>query len=163
MIRETEDRRMAVFASLLKGLLALDLQPGETVTVLGEGEETAAAERIIRTIFDARLVEDGADLLIEATGEPLKWQVNLERVRDSGRVLLLLEPRRGTADFDFYPQVHRRSLTLAVQKIFEDGEWFGFAKKHARVLAPLISGAPDEAIKSIVERLRTTENFVLRN
>ncbi len=62
---------------------------------------------------------DGApcDLLVDASADPSLWAAVLPRVREQGRVLLLLPPGRQVYPYDFYPMVHRRSLSLLARRV----------------------------------------------
>jgi 2-desacetyl-2-hydroxyethyl bacteriochlorophyllide A dehydrogenase len=53
----------------------------------------------------------GADVVVEATGNPAVVSLCLEAARPGGRVVLLGSPR-GMADLDIYSQIHRRGVRL---------------------------------------------------
>lgn len=129
-----------VLLALLRAIKQIQIELGESVLVSGNGpvgqvmaqfagiagagrvvglasdSNQPAAERIVWTgDFEqvGQLLPQGqADVLIETTGDPAKLEKLLACVRGGGRVLLLSSSATGSANFDFYPHLHRRSLTL---------------------------------------------------
>lgn len=90
----------------LSGRVLLQLEPPlerGVARVLGEvGVVAVAAEEGSRSLFDG----------LVAGRDPASWGPALSRVRPGGEALLLLPPGPLRADFDFYAQVHSRSLRL---------------------------------------------------
>lgn len=95
----------------------IHIEFGEKVWVQGEGE---LADSVAQAVLQAgagrvyRQLEPGleVDLLIDLSGN-LKWvEAALPSVRVGGRVVLGTAESLKTADFDFYPGIHRRSLSF---------------------------------------------------
>lgn len=63
-------------------------------------------EEAVRTLTDG-----GADVVVEATGDPALVTTALEAARDGGEVVLLGSPR-GLATIDVYRLVHRKGVTI---------------------------------------------------
>lgn len=59
----------------------------------------------------------GFDVLIDTTADSSVWARSLDLLRDQGRALLLLPPGPQVYPFDFYPAVHRRSLSVLVRRV----------------------------------------------
>jgi threonine dehydrogenase-like Zn-dependent dehydrogenase len=57
------------------------------------------------------------DLLIDTSGDPYQLNSNISRVRDTGRVLVVGQGNDSRFDFDLYPDIHKRSITLLSQII----------------------------------------------
>lgn len=57
------------------------------------------------------------DLLVDTTTDALRWAGSFPLVREQGRVLLILPPGPQHHAFDFYPAVHRRSLSLSARRV----------------------------------------------
>jgi hypothetical protein len=58
-----------------------------------------------------------SDLLIDTTADPARWQAVLAQVRRLGRALLVIPAGSQILPFDFYPRVHRGSLSLLVRRV----------------------------------------------
>jgi hypothetical protein len=52
------------------------------------------------------------DILIDASGDSLRCVLGLTRVRDTGRVVMMGHYHPSQFDFNVYPDLHRRSITL---------------------------------------------------
>lgn len=137
---ETQAAAWPLLLALLRALKQIQIELGESVLVSGNGpvgqimaqlasivgagrvvglvsdSNQPAAERIVWTgDFEqvGQLLPHGqADVLVETSGDPAKLEKLLACVRGGGRVLLLASSAAGQANFDFYPHLHRRSLTL---------------------------------------------------
>jgi threonine dehydrogenase-like Zn-dependent dehydrogenase len=66
---------------------------------------------------DVPVSADTVDVLIDTTAAPALWAPLLARVRPEGRVALLTPPGAQVCRFDFYPGVHRRSLSLLARRV----------------------------------------------
>ncbi len=67
-----------------------------------------AEEQALETV----LPKTGADLLIDASGDPALLSSNLARVANAGRVLLVNRYSPSALDFDVYPDLHKRSIKI---------------------------------------------------
>lgn len=129
-----------VLLALLRAIKQIQIELGESVLVSGNGpvgqvmaqfasivgagrvvglasdSNQPAAERIVWTgDFEqvGQLLPHGqADVLIETSGDPANLEKGLALVRSGGRILLLASSAASQVNFDFYPHLHRRSLTL---------------------------------------------------
>ena len=52
------------------------------------------------------------DFIVLDEGEPASWQAAMTRLRPEGTLVALMAPGANAREFDFYPQVHARSLSL---------------------------------------------------
>lgn len=95
----------------------LHVEFGEKVWVQGQGELAQQVAHLVRQAGAGqvyRQLEPGVevDLLVDVSGN-LKWvEAALGSVRVGGRVVLGTAESLKTADFDFYPGIHRRSLSF---------------------------------------------------
>lgn len=89
---------------------------GRVVGLADEGSVQTGSVGVVWTSDPDKAVEylprGQADLLIETSGNPAQLEKLLASVRGGGRILLVGSGAAGTANFDFYPHLHRRSLTL---------------------------------------------------
>lgn len=139
-LNETQAAVWPLLLALLRAVKQLQIELGESVLVSGSGPmgqvmaqlasiagagrvvglasepNLPAAERIIWTgdfeQVGQLLPQSQADVLIETTSDPAKLEKCLALVRSGGRILVLASSTAGQANFDFYPHLHRRSLTL---------------------------------------------------
>ena len=89
--------------------------PVGRVLVLGNNRAAGMARRYLMERGEVEVpAQPGAvvDTLIDATGDVARWLPALSRLRDEGTVVLLLSPSPQPLDFDFYREIHRRSLRL---------------------------------------------------
>ncbi len=82
---------------------AISGRPAQTVSPLSRstGEDSSA----------------GADILIDTTADSIWWSRAFPLVRDEGRIMLLLPPWPVVCPFDFYRDLHRRSLSLLARRV----------------------------------------------
>jgi hypothetical protein len=78
----------------------------------GRGDRRARGAR-----GDERPQSREFDLLVDTTGDPVRWRAALAQVRRLGRALLMIPPGPHILPFDFYPQVHRGSVSLIVRRV----------------------------------------------
>ncbi|NJN98801.1 MAG: zinc-binding dehydrogenase [Anaerolineales bacterium] len=134
------DELQTAAVALLRAVKLIQIELGETVLVSGNGPVGQAVAQLARIAGAGRVIgltDDGsvqtddtqvvwmtdlgkvaehlpqgqADLLIETSGNPAQLEKLLACVRGGGRILLV-GSIAGSANFDFYPHLHRRSLTL---------------------------------------------------
>jgi len=124
--------------TLLDALESVGLTLGDRVCVSGRGLAARLVTQLaegatgcapsapsIGTGFDDTLHPgapgDGAsvDLLIDTTADSTRWERAFPLVRPRGRILLLLPVGPQVSPFDFYPMVHRRSLSLLARRVPE--------------------------------------------
>lgn len=105
------------------GLLALaaihtalrPLLPVERVGLLGEGTAAALLRTYLRhhsIALTSEPAHQSLDLLIDVTGDVALWGPALATVATEGAALLLGAARQSRGDYNFYPDIHRRSLKL---------------------------------------------------
>lgn len=132
----TAQTLLPIFSAVLGALRDVRIEPGDRVMVCGGGLIARVAGRLAQIssgmppwLFygpqgpdrsegrndPASL--DAVDVLIDTTAAPALWAPALERVRREGRVLLLTPPGVHACRFDFYPGVHRRSLSLLARRV----------------------------------------------
>lgn len=95
------------------------INPGSRVAVTGEGLLAELATTILASQgFSLEQPQPGGDLdlLVDTQGEPTLWTSNLSALRSKGTLLLLVPPWSKPANFDFYPEVHRRSLLVMARR-----------------------------------------------
>lgn len=129
-----------VLLALLRAIKQIQIELGESVLVNGNGPvgqtvaqlaSIAGAGRVVGLADQGSVQTDSvrvawtsdldkaveylprgqADLLIETSGNVAQLEKLLASVRGGGRILWL-GSAAGTANFDFYPHLHRRSLSL---------------------------------------------------
>lgn len=96
-----------------------NLLPVTCATVVGKGLLATLVEKLLRSRgVSIREPENDADLdlVVDTTGEPDSWGGNLHSLRRGGTILLIVPPWSEPAGFDFYPYVHRRSLSVVAQR-----------------------------------------------
>lgn len=81
----------------------------------------------------------GVDALIDAWGDLEQLGRMLPVVRTGGRALLLAVNGAGCVDFDFYPDIHRRSLRLVSGTLRGALQQNGWGKNHLNREAALIA------------------------
>lgn len=116
---------------ITEGLLALGVRLGERAVVSGVSPTAQQAADALKRITGltpwhvvpgrvesatAQQVRD-ADVLVDASGDAIWWPVVMARLRRQGRVLLLIPAGEQVYAFDFYPYVHRSSLTVLVRRV----------------------------------------------
>jgi len=87
--------------------------------IVGEGLLYALAETLMRCQGTSILnIEKGTDLdlIVDVTGEPASWSETLHLLCSGGTVLLITPPWSKSTDFNFYPEIHRRSLRVIAQR-----------------------------------------------
>lgn len=95
-------------------------------SLLGELVGRILSARSIRVRSD-----DPVDLVVDASGDVDGWQQAMARLRPEGTFLALLPPDLRPARFDFYPQVHRRSLRLLARHWHDPVEEAPLEELHA--------------------------------
>jgi hypothetical protein len=88
-------------------------------TVLGDGPLAAIAEDWLRQHSVSTVpvgTARGADVVIDTSGEPARWEQALPTVCDEGTVVLMVPPWASAFDFNFYQVIHRRSLQLIASR-----------------------------------------------
>jgi hypothetical protein len=130
---------LPIYPALAAALQPPGVMPRDRVLISGEGLVSALVVRIVRVgggtarkVDPRGSMQDGtvaaargdgdADVLIDTTADPRRWQRVLPRVRHEGRVVLLLPPGPRVLPFDFYPTVHRRSLSLVARRVPSAGD-----------------------------------------
>jgi 2-desacetyl-2-hydroxyethyl bacteriochlorophyllide A dehydrogenase len=91
----------------------------------------------IRAAVREHCTEDGANVVIEATGKPAVYPMAVKLACTAGRVVALGSPR-GTVEMDFLADVHLREVSIlgAIQPITPDGDhvYYRWAKGRDRNL-----------------------------
>ena len=105
--------------------------------------------------------EDGADVVIEATGKPEVYPTAVALARTGGRVIGLGSPR-GTVEMDFMADVHLREVDIigAIQPITpESGHiYYPWTKdRDRRLLLQLMARGRLRASELITHRARPEE------
>ena len=109
--------QLALQLSLLSGampVIGVDLYDYRCRTAVEVGADYAVnpskedVEAVVRDATGGR----GADVVIEATGNPEAIPLALRLAAEYGRVIILGSPRGATREVDFYTYVHRRGLTV---------------------------------------------------
>lgn len=127
---------LLTFSSLLCALGDAGIGLGTQVLVSGDGLTARLTQQLVEmytgrppqtvstihrsnTAETSRVIDKtGAfDVLIDTTADPGWWPQILPLARDQARILLLLPPWPLVRPFDFYPDIHRRSLSLFTRKI----------------------------------------------
>jgi NADPH:quinone reductase-like Zn-dependent oxidoreductase len=127
---------LPVVASLVDALGSARLALGDRVCVSGQGLAARLSMQLaelstgsppsalsrnggVNGTQDAGAPHDtvGVDLLVDTTADSAWWSKALPLVREQGRVLLLLPPGPQVYPFDFYPMIHRRSLSLLARRV----------------------------------------------
>lgn len=54
----------------------------------------------------------GLDVIVIPGDNPAKWNQAMRQLRNEGTAIALMSPMAGVSEFDFYPEVHARSLRL---------------------------------------------------
>jgi threonine dehydrogenase-like Zn-dependent dehydrogenase len=121
---ELETDRAEDLAPAIEMVCALrqaHIELGEDVVVVGDGPQAHLAAELARIAgaadvrrVDAAALDEAesksADVLIVASDDRRALAGSLRFVRNLGRVLLLANV--GAADFDVYPDLHKRSIRL---------------------------------------------------
>jgi len=129
---------LPLVGTLLDALESVGLTLGDRVCVSGRGlaarlvtqlAELSTGSTPSAPSYDGRLDGThhasapsdtaGVDLLIDTTADSAWWVRAFPLVRARGRILLLLPAGPQVHPFDFYPMVHRRSLSLLVRRVPE--------------------------------------------
>ena len=87
--------------------------------MVGEGLLADLTSRILNMRgFSLEPPQPGADLglVVDTTGDSRLWAGSLPALRSEGTLLLLVPPWARPVDFDFYPHIHRRSLTVVARR-----------------------------------------------
>lgn len=127
-------------SSLIRALGDAHIGPQDKVLVSGGGLVSRVAEQLVEmctgrpphTLSRPGGAADGAvvgqgdeakdfDVLIDTTVDSDWWPKVLPLVREQGRVLLVLPPAPLVLQFDFYPDIHRRSLSLLARMVPSTG------------------------------------------
>ena len=91
----------------------------------------------IRAAVVAHCIEDGANVVIEATGNPAVYPTAVKLACTGGRVVALGSPR-GKVEMDFFADVHLREVSLlgAIQPLTPDADhvYYHWAKSRERNL-----------------------------
>lgn len=111
-------------AALLVPARAIDaavreLAASRVASVVGEGPLAVLATRILNERAISTVPANASrqvDLLVDTTGDPSEWERALLRLRGEGTVLLLIPPWAKPVDFNFYPEIHRRSLEVVARR-----------------------------------------------
>jgi hypothetical protein len=101
-------------ASALDGISATS-----SAVVVGEGLLADLASRILVMrgySLEPAQAEAGLGLIVDIGGEPGVWAGFLPALHNEGALLLLVPPWSRPGDFDFYPQIHRRSLQVIARR-----------------------------------------------
>jgi len=149
-------------AAVLKAVRDADIRVADRVLICGSGLVADLAEqaarlwggRITKVLAaqarlsrvdrgrpgDANRSDDAGrfDVLIDTTADPAVWSSGLGLLRDQGRALLLLPPGAQVHPFDFYPAVHRRSLSVLARRVPEVNAWSATDEDAVRVAGQLI-------------------------
>ncbi|MDY7080489.1 MAG: hypothetical protein SXV54_26720 [Chloroflexota bacterium] len=116
----------ALAIELIYHLRRVRIEVGESVLVLGDGltgllvaQLAFAAGAVVAELanLEGATSDPKADVLIDTSGSIELLKDMMPFVRDGGRVLLLTAQNQLPVDFDFYPDVHRRSLKFLVGSI----------------------------------------------
>ena len=86
----------------------------------------------------------GLDVMIEATGNPQAIVDCFPLVRDRGRIILLGSPRGVSESVNFYPDIHRRGISIIgahtfVRPMRESSKYFWTWKDDATVVLKLLN------------------------
>jgi hypothetical protein len=100
---------LTIPAAVLAELTAIIHEQAE---VLATGMLGNLARHYLRPATNSGTNAPHPDLIVIADDDPAKWQSSMERVRSEGTVVALLGPHPVVSEFDFYSQVHARSLNL---------------------------------------------------
>lgn len=95
--------------------------------VIGSGLLAALATELLTTTgWELAGSENGKlDLLLDTTGEPSLWDTDAGRLKECGLLVLLIPPWARPADYDFYPNLHRRSLRTIARRWHHPPEELG--------------------------------------
>ncbi|MEE3258151.1 MAG: zinc-binding alcohol dehydrogenase [Candidatus Latescibacterota bacterium] len=95
-------------------VIAVDLDEGRLAHALRRGADLAidptTTDDIVQAVRD-HCVDDGARVVIEATGKPAVYPLAVQLASTGGRVVALGSPR-GTVEMDFMRDVHLREVDL---------------------------------------------------
>ncbi|MDR7523042.1 MAG: hypothetical protein QN168_11315 [Armatimonadota bacterium] len=122
-------------AAVLKAVGEAGIRMGDRVVISGGGVAAGLAMEVAR-LYAGRWPETmpaassrhstpgspdagACDVLIDTTADAAAWAWRLGLLRVQGVALLLLPPGVWVHAFDFYPMVHRRSLSLLVRRVPE--------------------------------------------
>jgi len=121
-------------------VIAVDLDPFRLERAAGRGADLtldAGATPDLPVEVRRHCASDGADIVIEASGNPAVLPTALRLARSAGRVIALGSPR-GKVEMDFLDDVHKREVTLvgACQPITPDSEhiYYPWNKPRDRML-----------------------------
>ncbi|MFH1559949.1 MAG: hypothetical protein ABID84_00835 [Chloroflexota bacterium] len=120
--------------------------PPLTVGVLGQGLLSDLTRNILTYQgFSLEQAEPEADLglLVDMGSEPGMWARSLPALRAHGTLLLFVPPWSRPASFDFYPQIHRRSLQVISRHWHHQPQ--ALAPELAIHLLPIISRIVSES------------------
>jgi hypothetical protein len=95
------------------------LLPIQRAAILGEGLLAALVEQmLICQDVQIESAQPGAvlPLIVDTSGDPTVWSSTLEALCTEGTLLLFMPPWSVPAAFNFYPDVHRRSLRLIARR-----------------------------------------------
>ena len=84
----------------------------EFATVAGADATLAADDRLLPAVAELCDGEEGANVVIEATGHPQAILTAFSLAKPGGRVVLLGSTRGETEQVNFYRDVHRKGLTV---------------------------------------------------
>jgi hypothetical protein len=122
-------------AAVLRAVRDADIRVADRVLISGSGLVADLAERTVRLlggrVTRALTAEEGPscgerggpgvtgefDVLVDTTADPVRWSRGFGFLRDQGRALLLLPLGSHAHPFDFYPTVHRRSLSVLARRL----------------------------------------------
>lgn len=122
---------------VLDALESAYLVLGERVCVAGQGLAARLSMQVAELFTGITPDAGEVDLLIDTTADAARWVEVLPSVREQGRVLLLVPPGPQVHSFDFYPMVHRRSLSLQARRVPGVGERLGGRERDIRTLLHL--------------------------
>ncbi len=71
-----------------------------------------AKEESVREIIQGITMKQGVDIVIEATGSPEPINDSFSFIKTRGRIILLGSPRGETTHVNFYPDIHRRGISI---------------------------------------------------
>ena len=95
-------------------VISVDLDDTRLAVALRRGADYAINPAMIGEISEAvrgHCVDDGANVVIEATGKPAVYPLAVQLACSGGRVIALGSPR-GTVEMDFLRDVHLREVSL---------------------------------------------------
>ena len=119
------------------------LRASRSVAIHGHGPLATLAEAVLTWLgrtsapFGGRGTRISADLLVDTTGEPREWEAALPGLAREGTILTFVPPWRAPCDFNFYPELHRRSLTLLARRWVSNGSTI--EPSELQRLAPMVA------------------------